>query len=93
MGQKETDLSWSIVSTVGGRINHIYAEEPYQRYFCSLERAASFVEKFLLIKEAEKELKNFNCVYFLEFEVDNAVFWFQRRNKDSVDGIDDINSS
>ena len=74
---KEKNTSWSIVSTVGGKITGIHAEKQYQKYFCPLGNAESFVEKFLLIKDIEQELTNFNWAYFLELEVDKAIFWFQ----------------
>lgn len=89
---KETDQTWSIVSTVGGKITGIHAEKQYKKCFCSLENAESYVEKFLLIKDIERELTNFNCVYFLEFEVDKAIFWFQQLQEDSVGEIDTYSS-
>ena len=91
---KEADpnQTWSIVSTVGGKITGIHAEKQYKKCFCSLEKAESYVEKFLLIKDIEQELTNLNYVYFLEFEVDKAIFWYQQLQEDSVGGID-INSS
>ena len=52
----------------------------YQQIFCDLEHIESYVEKFLLIKDIEQELTNLNYSYFLEFEVNKAIFWCQQRN-------------
>lgn len=84
----ETNPNFCIVSTIGGKIQCIRADKLYQKFCCNLENAESFVEKFLLIKDIEQELASFNSDYFLELERNKAIFWFQRQESNSFDGID-----
>ena len=65
---------------IAGKVTSIYPEKLYRKVFCSFENADSYVEKFLLIKGIEKELKNFNYIYLMELERDRAIVWFQQKN-------------
>lgn len=65
---------------VGGKVTSIYPENLYRQVFCSFENAESYVEKFLLIKEIEQELKNFDYIYLMELERDKAIVWFQQKD-------------
>ena len=65
---------------VGGKVTSIYPEKLYRQVICSFENTESYVEKFLLIKEIEQELNNFNYIYLIELERDKAIVWFQQKN-------------
>ena len=86
----------SIVSMVGGKVENIQVykndtENQHQQIFFSLENVESYVEKFLFIKEIEKELIKRNVSYFVKFEGNKAIFLLSTQNE-SLINVDIISS-
>ena len=80
---EKTENTWSVVTMIGKKVisdQKCVVDNLYQQIFCDLENIESYVEKFLLIKNIEQELTNLNYSYFVEFEVNKAIFWIQKRN-------------
>ena len=65
-------LAGRVISSNG---NVTETDEPFQQYFCDFKENDSFVEKFLLIKEVENELKRQNLKYYVHFVGQKAIFW------------------
>ena len=83
---EKTDNACSVVTMIGKKVISDQSDQKcvvdnlYQQIFCDLENIESYVEKFLVIKNVEQELTNLNYSYFVEFEVNKAIFWIQKRN-------------
>ena len=81
---------------VGGKVENIQVykndtENQHQQIFFSLENVESYVEKFLFIKEIEKELIKRNVSYFVKFEGNKAIFLLSTQNE-SLINVDIISS-